>query len=99
MGDLFYIYIYIRYIFIEGMAKEVIEMTCAVMVEYVPGVQGVHEAVSIGPRYLTFLPDHLKAKGMCDEAVRRESWTLKDVPDHLKTQEMCKRVVRKTHEC
>ena len=93
MGD------FIRYIFIEGMAKEAIEMTCAVMVKYVPWVQGVDEAVSIGPHYLTFLPDHLKVTGMCDEVVRRESWTLKDVPDHLKTQEMCKRVVRKTHEC
>ena len=92
---------FIRY-FIEDMTKEAIELTCGVTVntlKYVSGVQGVDEAVSIGPRYLTFLPDHLKAKGMCDEAVRRESWTLKDVPDHLKTQEMCKRVVRKTHEC
>ena len=68
MGD------FIRY-FIEEMTKEAIELTCAVMVnilKYVRGVQGVDEAVSIGPRYLTFLPDYLKTKGMCNEAVCRE---------------------------
>ena len=85
----------IRY-FIEEMAKEAIELTCAVMVnilKYVPGFQGVDEAVSIKPHYLTFLPDHLKTKGMCDKAVCRDPWLLFDVLDHFKSQEMCKRVI------
>ena len=86
---------FIRY-FIEEMTKKAIKLTYAVManfLKYVPGVQGVGEAVSIGPRYLTFLPDHLKTNRMCNEAVRREPLTLKFVPENLQTQEMCKRVV------
>ena len=86
---------FIRY-FIEDMTKEAIELTCGVTVntlKYVSGVQGVDEAVSIGPRYLTFLPDHLKTKGVYNEVVRREPSTLKFVPENLRTQEMCKRVV------
>ena len=85
----------IRY-FIEEMAKEAIELTCAVMVnilKYVPAFQGVDEAMSIKPHYSTFLPDHLKTKGMCDKAVRRDPWLLFDVLHHFKSQEMCKRVV------
>ena len=88
MGD------FIRY-FIEGMAKEAIDSTCAAMVNILKYVQGVHrvgEAVSIKPRYLTFFPNHLKTKGMCDEAVRVDPWSLGDDPDHFKTQEMCKKV-------
>ena len=76
--------------------KEAIELTCGVTVnilKYVSGVQGVDEAVSIGPRYLTFLPDHFKTKGVYNEVVRREPSTLKFVPENLRTQEMCKRVV------
>ena len=78
------------------MAKEAIDLTCVAMVnilKYVPGVQGVDEAVSITPRHLTFFPDRLKTKGMCDEAVRVDPWSLGNVTDHFKTQEMCKRVV------
>ena len=78
------------------MTKKAIELTYAVManfLKYVPRVQGVREAVSIGPRYLTFLPDHLKTNRMCSEAARREPLTLKFVPENLQTQEMCKRVV------
>ena len=47
---------FIRYL-IEGMAKEAIDLTCAVIVnilKYVPGVQRVDEEVSIKPRHLTF---------------------------------------------
>ena len=89
MGD------FIRY-FIEDITKEAIDLTCGVIVnilKYVPGVQGVDEAVTIGPRYLTFLPDHLKTKEVCNEVVSREPSTLKFVPENLQTQEMCKRVV------
>ena len=86
---------FIRY-FIEEMTKKAIELTYAVManfLKYVPGVQGVGEAVSIEPCYLTFLPDHLKTNRMCNEAVRRKPLILKFVPGNLQTQEMCKRVV------
>ena len=91
MGD------FIRY-FIEEMIKEAIELTCAVMVnilKYVPGVKGVDEAVSIGSRYLLFLPDQLKVKGMCNKALCREPSTLKFVPVNIQTQEMWKRDVEK----
>ena len=95
MGD------FIRY-FIKEMAKEVIELTYVAMVnilKYVPGFQGVDEAVSIKPRYLTFVPDRLKTQDMCSEAVRKDAYILGDVSDHFKTQEMRKRVLRKTQEC
>ena len=38
-------------------------------------------------------PDHLKTQEMCNEAVRREPYTLECVPDHLKTREMCNKAV------
>ena len=88
MGD------FVRY-FIEGMAKEAIDSTCAAMVNILKYVQGVHrvgEAVSIKPRYLTFFSDRLKTKGTCDEAVRVDPWSFGDDPDHFKTQKMCKKV-------
>ena len=47
MGD------FITY-FIKGMTKEAIEKMSTVLVnilKYVPGVQGMDDAVSIGPRY------------------------------------------------
>ena len=53
------------------------------------------EAVSIGSRYLTFLPDHLKVKGMCNKAFCREPSTLKFIPGNIQTQEMWKRDVEK----
>ena len=90
MGD------FIRYLIVE-IAKEAIELTCAVMVnilKYVPGFQGVDEAVNIGPVHLTS-PDRLKTKGMCSEAVRREPFSLMDVPDYFKTEEMCLEAVHK----
>ena len=89
MGDV------IRY-FIEGMSKEAMELTYVAMVnilKYVPGVQGVDEKVSIKLRYLTFIPDHLKTNGICDEAVPRDPRLQYNVPDHFKTQDMCKWVV------
>ena len=84
----------IRY-FMEGISKDAMELTCVAMVnilKYAPGVQEVDEAVRIKPCFLTFIPDHLKTKGIC-EAVRRDPWLLYDVPNHFKTQNMCKRVV------
>ena len=71
MGD------FITY-FIKGMTKEAIEKMSTVLVnilKYVPGVQGMDEAVSIGPRYLIFLPDHLKTKGMYNEVVKIDPFT------------------------
>ena len=78
------------------MAKEVIELTQVAIVnilKYVPGFQGVDEAVSIKPRHLTFVPDHLKTQDMCNEAMKKDAYTLGDVSDHFKTQEMRKKVV------
>ena len=86
---------FIRY-FIEEMNKEAIEMPCAVIVNIlknVPGVPGVDEAVSIGSRYLIFLPDRLKTKEMCNEAVRNNPYTVEYVPDQYRTQEMCNEAV------
>ena len=91
MGD------FIRY-FIEGMAKQAIELTCVAILKilkYVPGVQGLDEVVSLKPRYLTLVPDGLKIQEMCNETVHIDPWLLYDVPDYLKTQEMYKRVVEK----
>ena len=86
MGD------FIRY-FIEEMTKEAIEMPCAVIVNILKNVPGVDEAVSIGSRYLTFLPDRLKTKEMCNEAVRNNPYTVEYVPDQYRTQEMCNEAV------
>ena len=38
-------------------------------------------------------PDNLKTQEMCDEAVRREPYTLQHVPYYLKMQEMCDEAV------
>ena len=49
--------------FMEVIGKVVIELTCAAMVniqKYIPGVQGVHEAVHIGPCSFALIPDELK---------------------------------------
>ena len=49
--------------FMEEIGKVVIELTCAAMVnilKYIPGVQGVHEAVHIGPCSFALIPDELK---------------------------------------
>ena len=40
------------------------------------------------PRSLEFVPDKLKTEEMCNEAVRREPYTLDCVLDHLKTKNM-----------
>ena len=55
------------------------EMTCVMVniLKYVPGVQGVDEAVSVRPRYLTFV---------IDQEVRRKPWGLKYFSDDLKDQ-------------
>ena len=86
---------FIKY-FIKKKVEEAVEMTCAVMLnilKYVPGVQGVDEAVHIGPNSLALVPDALKTERICNEVVCREPWALKFVPENLQTQEMCKRVV------
>ena len=55
------------------------EMTCVMVniLKYVPGVQGVDEAVSVRPRYLTFV---------IDQEVRRKPCGLKHFSDDLKDQ-------------
>ena len=35
------------------------------------------------------IPDHLKTRGMCAEAVRGDPYSLQYVPDPLKIQEIC----------
>ena len=67
------------------------EMTCTMvnMMKYVPGSQGVDEAVSIKPRYLTFV---------LDQAVCRRPWGLKPVSDDSKDQGICEWVVNKNQD-
>ena len=67
------------------------EMTCAMvnMLKYVPRAQGVDKAVSIKPRYLTFV---------LDQTVRRRPWGLKPVSDDLKDQGICEWVVNKNQD-
>ena len=40
---------------------------------------------------LKFIPDHLKTKRMCKNAVKR--FVIMYVPDRYKTQEMCDKVI------
>ena len=78
------------------------------MLKYVPGVQGVDEAVSIRPRCLTFVlgqavqkrpwglkhvSDDLKEQRIYEWAVNKKIQMLEYVSDHFKTQEMCDDVV------
>ena len=37
---------------------------------------------------LEFVPEHLKAQEMCNEAVLRNPWMVERVPDYFVTQEM-----------
>ena len=60
---------FIRF-FTEKMAEEVIELTCAGMVnilKYIPGVQGGDDAVRPCP--LALIPDELKTQKMCKKSV------------------------------
>ena len=63
--------------------------------EIVRGGQGVGEAVNIGPFHLTFLPDRLKTKGMCERIVEKYPYSLEHVPGHFKTGELCLEAVHK----
>ena len=40
-------------------------------------------------------PHEYKTKGMCENAFKRELWTLHFVSDEYKTKEMCKEAVKK----
>ena len=42
-----------------------------------------------------YVPDNLKTREMCEKAVEKGLWSLKDVPDNLKTREMCEKAVKK----
>ena len=47
-------------------------------------------------RYLAFILYHLKTGEICNEAVRKDAYTLGNVPDHLKTKEICQKAVEKS---
>ena len=44
-------------------------------------------AVEIDPSFLQLVPDHFKAKEMCDKSVRDDSSSLQFVPDRFVTQQ------------
>ena len=74
--------------FIEEMGKEVVELTCAGMVnilKYVPEVQRVDET----SYPLALIPDELKTQ-KCEISVLECPWDLEFVPDGFKTKRMCK---------
>ena len=76
--------------FIEEMGEEMIELTCAGMVnilKYVPGVQGVDDAVR--PWSLAFIRDELKTQKLCEKSVAFNPYALEFVPDRFKTKRMC----------
>ena len=41
------------------------------------------------PEILKFVPDHLKTKKLCKNAVKKLPYLLKYAPDQYKTQQMC----------
>ena len=51
------------------------------------------EEVRIEPRSLAFVPDHLQAEGMRNEAVEKCPRLLGHFPDHLKAEGMCREAV------
>ena len=72
------------------MGKEVIELTWAAMLnilKYVPGVQGVDDAVRRWS--LAFIPDELKTQKMCGKSVAFNPYTLEFVPDRFRDKKMC----------
>ena len=82
--------------FIEDMGKEVLELTCAAIVnilKYIPGVQGVDEAVHLRPYSVVLIPDQLKTQKMCEKSIEDDPRSLACVPDLFKTQEMCNEAV------
>ena len=80
--------------FTEEMGKEVIELTCAGMVnilKYVPGVQAVDYAVRLW--FLALIPAELKTQTICEESVTFNPYVLAFVSDHFKTKRMCEYAV------
>ena len=47
---------------------------------------------------LTFVPDHLKAKKMCKNALKKLPFVVKYVPDRYKTKKICDKGIIKTGE-
>ena len=43
---------------------------------------------------LEHVPDYFVTQEMCNKAVEKDLWALKDVPDHFVTQEMCNEAVQ-----
>ena len=81
--------------FIEEMGEEVIELACTGMVnilKYVPGVQGVDNAVR--PWFLARIPDELKTQKICEKSVAFNPYVLGFLLDHFKTKKMCERAVQ-----
>ena len=55
---------------IKEMGKGVIELTCVNTMKYIPGVQGMDEAVNIRALFFMLIPDELKMQKMCNETMR-----------------------------
>ena len=80
--------------FIEEMGNGVIELTCAGLMnilKYIPGVQGVDDAVR--QCFLALIPDELKTQTMCKKSVEDDPGeddpgSLGYIPGCLKMQEM-----------
>ena len=71
-----------------------IELTCAGVVnilKYIPGVQGVDDAVR--PCSLALILNELKTQTMCKKSVEDDPGSLGYIPDRLITQEMCSSAV------
>ena len=85
--------------FIKGMTEEVIELTCAAMVnilKYIPGVQGADDVIR--PCSLALIPDELKTQKMYEKSEALNPCALQFVPDHLKTKRICKEGVEDESE-
>ena len=50
------------------------------------------------PEMLKFVPDHLRTKVMCKNAVNRLAFVVMYVPDGHKTEEMCNEGILRNHE-
>ena len=45
------------------------------------------------PEILKFVPDHLKTKKMCKDAVKKLPFRIKYVPNQYKTEQMCDKAI------
>ena len=42
---------------------------------------------------LGFIPDHLRTKNICKNAVKKLTFVIKCVPDQYETKEMCDKII------